>query len=396
MKRRAIAPGVEWLGAVDWNRRLFDSLIPLPDGTSYNAYLVRGNEKTALLDTVDPSMIDVLLRQLEDVHRIDYLISHHAEQDHSGGIPVVLRKYPEAQLLCTPKAKPLLVDHLDVPPERILTVEDGQTLDLGGKTLRFLHTPWVHWPETMCTYLPEDRILFSCDFFGSHLATSQLYAGQAPYVLEAAKRYYAEIMMPFRKIVAKNIEKVRPLDLGYIAPSHGPIYDRPQEILGAYEQWVSDQTANLALVVYVSMHGSTEMMVNYLMAALAERGVRVQKYELTTTDIGKLAMDLVDAATMVVGTPTVHGGPHPSVFAATNLANALRPKLKHVAIIGSYGWGGKAPEQIAQLIPNLQVELLGTVLCKGLPRQDTLDSLNALADQIVQKHAALEDFGRRE
>jgi len=396
MKRRTIAPGVEWLGAVDWNRRLFDSLIPLPDGTSYNAYLVRGGEKTALLDTVDPSMIDVLLRQLEDIGRIDYLVSHHAEQDHSGGIPGVLQKYPEAQLICTPKAKPLLVDHLDVPAERITTVEDGQTLDLGGKTLQFLHTPWVHWPETMCTYLPEDRILFSCDFFGSHLATSQLYAGEDPYVWEAAKRYYAEIMMPFRKIVAKNIEKVRPLELKYIAPSHGPIYDRPQEILAAYEQWVSERAANLALVVYVSMHGSTEMMVNYLLAALAERGVRVQKYELTTTDIGKLAMDLVDAATLVVGTPTVHGGPHPTVFAATNLANALRPKLKYVAIIGSYGWGGKAPEQIAQLIPNLQVELLGTVLCKGLPRQDTLDRLDALAEQIAQKHAALEALGRRE
>lgn len=377
------------MGAVDWNRRLFDALIPLPDGTSYNAYLVRGREKTALLDTVDPPMTEVFLRQLEDVERIDYLVSHHAEQDHSGAIPAIVRKYPEAQIVCTPKAKPLLVDHLDVPPEQIITVEDGHTLDLGGKTLRFLHTPWVHWPETMCTYLPEDQILFSCDFFGSHLATSELCAGQDPYVLQAAKRYYAEIMMPFRKIVAKNIEKVRTLELRYIAPSHGPIYDRPQEILAAYQQWVSEQVANLALVVYVSMHGSTERMVNYLVAALAERGVRVQKYELTTTDIGKLAMDLVDAATLVVGTPTVHGGPHPAVFAATNLANALRPKLRYAAIIGSYGWGGKAPDQILQLIPNLQVELVGTVLAKGLPRQETWAAVDALADRIAQKHAAL-------
>ncbi|MCS7305248.1 MAG: FprA family A-type flavoprotein [Thermoguttaceae bacterium] len=389
MKRRMICSGVEWLGAVDWNRRLFDSLIPLPDGTSYNAYLVRGAEKTALLDTVDPPMTDVLLRQLADVPRIDYLVSHHAEQDHSGAIPIILRQYPEAQLVCSPKAKTLLIDHLDVTAERILTVEDGQKLDLGGKTLLFLHTPWVHWPETMCTYLPEDQILFSCDFFGSHLAFSELYAGDDPYVLQAAKRYYAEIMMPFRKMVAKNIEKVRVLDLKYIAPSHGPIYDRPQQIIAAYEQWVSEQVSNLAVVAYVSMHGSTEILVNYLLAALAERGVRVQKYELTSTDIGKLAMDLVDAATLVVGTPTVHGGPHPLVFAATNLANALRPKLKYVAIIGSYGWGGKAPEQIQQLIPNLEVELVGTVLCKGLPRQNTLEALDVLAHQIAQKHAAL-------
>ncbi len=391
MKRRVICAGVEWLGVVDWNRRLFDALIPLPDGTSYNAYLVRGTEKTALLDTVDPPMTDQLLRQLEDVPRIDYLVSHHAEQDHSGAIPTILRKYPEAQLLCSPKAKPLLVDHLDLPPERILTVEDGQELSLGGKTLRFLHTPWVHWPETMCTYLPEDQILFSCDFFGSHLATSQLYAGEDPEVLQAAKRYYAEIMMPFRKIVAKNIEKVRPLELKYIAPSHGPIYDRPGQIIAAYQQWVSDRVSNFALVLYVSMHGSTELMVNYLVAALADRGVRVQKYELSSTDIGKLAMDLVDAATLVVGTPTVHGGPHPVVFAATNLAKALRPKLKYVAIIGSYGWGGKEPEQIRELIPNLQGELLDTVFCKGLPRQETFSALDGLAERIAQKHAALQD-----
>jgi flavorubredoxin len=387
MKPRQICDGVQWMGAVDWNRRLFDSLIPLPDGTSYNAYLVRGSEKTALLDTVDPTMESVLKHQLKRVDRIDYVISHHAEQDHSGAIPAVLKRYGDALLVCTPKAKQMLVDHLDVPPERVKTVEDGETLSLGGKTLRFVHTPWVHWPETMVTHLPEDRILFSCDFFGSHLATSDLYAGNDSYVCEAAKRYYAEIMMPFRKTIQNNLKKVRKLAFDFIAPSHGPIYDHPECILSAYEDWVSDRVSNLVVLPYISMHGSTEMMVNYLVAALAERGIKVQKFELSTTDIGKLAMALVDAATIVIGTPTVHAGPHPSVFSATHLANALRPKLKYAAIIGSYGWGTKAVEQISGLIPNLKVDVLGTVLCKGLPRTKDLSALDDLADKIKDKHS---------
>jgi len=164
---------------VGWNRRLFDSLIPLPDGTSYNAYLVQGSDKTALMDTVDPAWEGVLMSQLASVDRIDYVISHHTEQDHSGAIPAILEKYGQAVLVCSPKAKSLLVDHLDIAPERIKTVEDGQVLSLGDKTLQFIHTPWVHWPETMVTYLAEDRILFTWD----------LDAGRDPYVLEAANRY---------------------------------------------------------------------------------------------------------------------------------------------------------------------------------------------------------------
>ena len=377
------------MGAVDWNRRLFDSLIPLPDGTSYNAYLIQGGEKVALVDSVDPPLLDVLKRQLAGIGRIDYVIANHAEQDHAGSIPWVLEKYPEATVICSPKAKDLLVSHLDVKEERIQTVEDGETLSLGGKTLTFIHTPWVHWPETMSTYLAEDKILFSCDFLGSHIATSNLYAGDDPYVIEAAKRYYAEIMMPFRVMVRTNLQKIRAYDFELVAPSHGPIYDKPEMIVSAYEDWSSDRVENRVVIPYVSMHGSTELMVDHLVSALAERGVSVQKFELTSTDIGKLAMALVEAATIVVGAPTVHVGPHPAVFSATHLANALRPKLKYAAIIGSYGWNTQVVERIAGLIPNLKVEVLGTVLCKGVPREPTFAELDALADTIRDKHAAL-------
>ena len=386
MKARKIDKGIYWMGAVDWNRRLFDSLIPLPDGTSYNAYLIQGSEKTVLLDTVDPAMADILLLQLEDIQHIDYVVVQHAEQDHSGTLPQVLEKYTSAQVLTTPKGKGMLVDHLRIPEDRITEVADGEILSLGDKTLEFVYTPWVHWPETMSTYLREDRILFSCDFFGSHIATTDLYVTDQGRVYEAAKRYYAEIMMPFRRIIQKNLKKVKDRELALIAPSHGPIYDEPAFIIDAYEDWVSAEPKNIVVLPYVSMHGSTESMVEYLVSALAEKGVTVHQFDLVVTDIGKLAMALVDAATIVIGTPTVHVGPHPLVFYAAHLANALRPQLKFASIIGSYGWHSKAVEQIAGLIPNLRVEILDPVMCKGSPRQVDFDALEHLAATIADKH----------
>ncbi len=386
MKARKIKDRVYWMGSVDWDRRLFDSLIPLPNGTSYNAYLIEGSEKTVLLDTVDPPMADELLSQLEGVTKIDYLISHHAEQDHSGTIPLILEKYPDAKLISTPKAKGMLIDLLRIPEKSFITVEDGETLSLGDKTLKFIYTPWVHWPETMVTWLEEDRILFSCDFFGSHNATSDLYVTDETSVYEPAKRYYAEIMMPFRTMIQKNMEKIAPYDIELIAPSHGQIYPRPAFILDAYREWVSGPPRNTVIVPYVSMHESTKLMVDHLVSALVERNVRVEQFNLEVTDIGKLAESLVDAATIVIGTPTVLAGPHPYAANAAFLANALRPKTAFLSIIGSYGWGGKAVETLAGMIPNLKVELIAPVLCKGAPSEDDLKALDTLADTIADKH----------
>ncbi|MBN1671559.1 MAG: FprA family A-type flavoprotein [Kiritimatiellae bacterium] len=389
MQERKIADGVARIGAQDWNRRLFDSLIPLPDGTSYNAYLVRGSEKTALIDTADPTQSDVLMNQLADVETIDYLVANHAEQDHAGTIPEVLDRFPQAEVIATQKGRGMLVDLLCIPEDRVRAVEDGETLSLGDKTLEFVHTPWVHWPETMCTYLPEDRVLFSCDFFGSHYATTDLYAHDHAVVYEAAKRYYAEIMMPFRPAIRKNLEKVKARDVKLIAPSHGPVHDEPAFILDAYEDWVSETVKNEVVLPYISMHGSTERMVEHIVNALAERGVRVHLFDLAVTDLGKLAIALVDAATIVIGTPTVHVGPHPAVFYAAHLANALRPKLRYASIVGSYGWSSKAIERITELIPNLKVEVLDPVLCRGYPRDADFKALDALANAVADRHARL-------
>ncbi len=389
MKTRSIHESVNWLGAIDWSRRLFDSLIPLPDGTSYNAYLVRGTEKSALIDSVDPAQSGVLMEQLRTVEKIDYIIAQHAEQDHSGSLPIVLEKYPKAKLIVSEKAKSMMVDLLGIAEDRITIVADGERLELGGKTLRFIYTPWVHWPETMCTYLEQDKILFSCDFFGSHLATSDLYVTDQAKVYEAAKRYYAEIMMPFRTVIRKNLEKISGNEIVMIAPSHGPVYDQPAFIMEAYRDWVSDTVRNEVVLPCISMHGSTRTMADYLISALAAKGVTVNFFDLAVTDIGKLAIGLVDAATIVIGTPTVHIGPHPLVFYAAHLANALRPKVRYASIIGSYGWSSKAVEQIAGLIPNLKVELIEPVVCRGYPRLETFKALDKLAEAIAAKHADL-------
>jgi len=386
MKARKIKDRIYWMGSVDWDSRLFDSLIPLPDGTSYNAYLIEGSEKTALLDTVDPPMAHELLSQLEGIKKIDYVISQHAEQDHSGTIPQVLAKYPDAKLISTPKAKGMLIDLLQIPGESFMTVEDGETLSLGDKTLRFIHVPWVHWPETMATYLEEDKILFSCDFFGSHIATTDLFVTDEGRFYEAAKRYFAEIMMPFRGVIKKDLEKLAPYDIEMIAPGHGQIISNPAFILDAYRDWILSPPRNTVVLPYVSMHESTKRMVDHFVAALVERDVRVEQFNLTVTDIGKLAMALVDAATIVVGTPTILAGPHPYAAYAALLANALRPKTAFLSIIGSYGWGGKTVETLAGMIPNLKVEVIEPVFCKGIPSEKDFRALDDLAAAISEKH----------
>lgn len=395
MSQRKITDRVTWVGAIDWDRRLFDALIPLPDGTSYNAYLVRGSDKTALIDTVDPPFEPTLFDLLRDAGPIHYVVAHHAEQDHAGVIGSVLDRYPAARCVCTPKCKALLIDELHVPDDRFLTVENGDTISLGDRTIEFIHLPWVHWPETMVSHLREERLLFTCDLFGSHLATNELYvapeggpcevAGRGR-VYEAAKRYYAEIMMPFRGLIQKHLDKLAAYDVQMILPSHGPLHPDPSFIVNAYREWTSDRPKNVAVVPYVSMHGSTRKMVNHFVDALTARGVTVERFDLSATDLGKLAMALVDAATIVVGTPTVLIGPHPNVVYAVYLANALRPKARFASIIGSFGWASKAVETITGLLTNLKLELLPPVLIKGAPREADLRALDQLADAVARKH----------
>ncbi|MFA4967837.1 MAG: FprA family A-type flavoprotein, partial [Candidatus Margulisiibacteriota bacterium] len=231
-------------------------------------------------------------------------------------------------------------------------------------------------------------ILFTCDFTGSHLATSDLYAVDERKVYESAKRYYAEIMMPFRVLIRQHLEKIKPLAIDIIATSHGPIYNKPSFILNAYADWSSDEVKNEVIIPYVSMHGSTAEMVKHLIDALMKRGITVKAFNLPRTDIGELAMSLVDAATIVIGTPTVLAGTHPAAIYAAILANALRPKTRYASIIGSFGWGGKMLEQLTGAIPNLKVEVIPPVIVKGFPKDADFAALDTLADNILNKHNA--------
>jgi flavorubredoxin len=391
MAASKIKEGIHWVGAIDWDRRLFDELIPLPDGTSYNAYLVEGSGKTALIDTVDPTKSGELLDHLQElgVRRIDYIIANHAEQDHSGSLPELLAIYPEARVVTNEKCKAMLLDLLLIPEDRFQTVADGERLDLGGKTLEFIFAPWVHWPETMLTYLPEDKVLFSCDFFGAHLAQCRPVLCDECRTLEAAKRYFAEIMMPFRLPIRKHLEKLKGLEIEMIAPSHGVVYPRPAFILDAYRDWASDTTKNVALIPFVSMHGSTREMVEHLTGVLTGQGVCVVPFNLVQTDIGELAKELVDASTLVLASPTVLGGAHPAAAYAASLVNALRPKLKFASVIGSFGWGGRMVENIVASLTNLKVDLLEPVLAKGMPADKDFQALDKLAATIAEKHRAI-------
>jgi len=388
---RTLKPDIYAVGTVDWDRRLFDELIPLPDGTTYNAYLIKGSEKTALLDTVEPAHAHHLIENLMDtqIGGLDYIVAHHAEQDHSGSIPDVLAVFPDARVVVNEKCKQILKGLLHLEEETFLVIEDGQTLSLGDKTLQFFDFPWVHWPETFGTYLQQQKILFPCDFFGSHLAGSSLFVDDEPLVYEAAKRYYAEIMMPFRAPIRKNLAKVGEMEIDMIAPSHGPVYDRPAFIIEAYEDWVSDRVKNEVVIPFVSMHNSTRTMVNHLVEALMERGITVRRFDLATADIGKLAIALVDAATLVLGSPTVLTEAHPLAAYAAILANALRPKTRFASIVGSYSWTGKMVKQLSGLVSNLKVDMIEPVLAKGHPQAADFKALDTLADEILARHQSL-------
>ncbi len=390
MISREMKKGVYGLIMHDWSRKLFDELIPLPDGTTYNAYFIR-DEKNVLVDTADPVKTDKLLEGLKDlkVDRLDYIVSNHSEQDHSGSIPALLSRFPACRVLASEKASDFLKSMLLVPEDRIVKVKDGEVLSIGRRTLKFLYAPWVHWPETIVTFCPEEKILFSCDLFGSHLAAGSFYACCSENLYRSAKRYYAEIMMPFRNNIERHLDFIRELAPAIIAPSHGPVYDNPSFIMEAYRDWVSGELKNRVVVSYVSMHGSVEKMVDYFIDSLLKKGTDVKPFNLTGADTGELAMSLVDAATLVLGMPMVLAGPHPSAYYAAYLFKILRPRTKFISVIGSYGWGGNMLKMITDMLASRDLEVLEPVLAKGYPGEADLAGLERLAGQISEKHGQL-------
>jgi flavorubredoxin len=384
-----IMPGIYWVGVEDWNRRIFDALIPLPLGTSYNAYLLVEKEKIALIDTVQRDFADEMLqriRNIVDPAKIDYVIMNHAEPDHAGSIPNIMSLARNANLVVTKLGVEMARTFYDVPSERILMVKEGDTLGLGGKTLKFIDAPWLHWPETMFTYCVEDKILFPCDFFGAHIASGKLYDDEVgDIVLPDAKRYYAEIMMPFPVAIQRALDKVKTLDLKMIAPSHGPIYRNPRRILDAYEMWARGSLKQKVVVAYVTMWGSTEALEKVIVESIASEGIETVPYNLLVADISHVMTDLVDASAIVIGAPTVLSGAHPIALMATEIVRALKPRTKLAAVFGSYGWGRGAVKMITERLQQSGFEILETLEVRGPPKKEDLEKAAILGRHVAQK-----------
>lgn len=382
-----IVEGVYWVGARDWNRRMFDALIPLPNGTTYNAYLIIGSNKKALIDTVNPGFekeLEDKVAQVVNPTDIDYVIMNHAEPDHAGSIPYIMALNTKAKLVTTAKGAKMAQIFYKVPEERIIAVRDGETLDLGGKTLQFIEAPMLHWPETMFTYLKENKILFPCDFFGSHAAKG-LYDDEIEELLVFAQRYYGEIMMPFRVMGQKALEKIKDLPIDVIAPSHGPIHRNPARILNVYRNWSNGETKQKAIVVYVSMWGSTEKMIKPIVDTLTSEGIEVALYNLTVSDIGDVAKDLVDSRVIVLGAPTVLGGAHPLAVYVAYLVKALKPPAKFGAVLSSYGWGGGAIKNIQEVLGPSKLEIVGALEINGPPSEENIKQIVDLGKTIASK-----------
>lgn len=388
MKFREIKNNVFYCGLNDRERKIFDELIPLEQGTSYNSYLVKGSEKIALIDTMYPPKSEEYLKNLDEnnITKIDYIIANHGEQDHTGTLPELIKKYPEAIIVTNQFCKNNIMEMLLIPENRIQVIKNNEEISLGDKTLRFLMAPGVHWPDTMFTYIVEDNLLCTCDFLGAHYTFDDIFADDSKELEHSAKRYYAEIMMPFRKMCQKYTQQVKDLKPDMILPSHGPIYKNPEFILDLYQDWSSDEPKNLVVLPYVSMYGSVEEMINYLADKLNKAGIQTIKHDIVSDDLGDLAMAIVDAKTIVLGASMVLCSPHPAAANAAYLVNILNPKAKYASIIGSYGWGGDLVGKLTNMLSNLKVELIEPILIKGKAKPETLQKLDEMARVIIEKH----------
>ena len=385
---KEIANNIFYCGEKHPERSIFDQLIPLPQGTTYNSFLVKGSEKTALIDTMYPPLMDRLMATLEG-KEVDYIIANHGEQDHSGALPSLLKKFPNAIIVTNAKCKELLMYEHHIDENKFQVIQDKETLSLGDKTLEFHLTPWVHWPDTMFTFVKEDKVLFPCDFLGAHHTDGEIFADNSKELEISAKRYYAEIMMPYRTFCKKYVALIDELAPKIICPSHGPIYKEPSFILNLYKKWVSDDVEKKVVIPYVSMYNSSYEMAQRLNERLQKAGIETVLADLVHTDEGEVAMELVDAGAVVLACSMVLAGPHPKAVYVAYLMNLIKPKMKYFSILGSFGWGGRLTETIESLIPMVKAEKLDYIVIKGKPTQQDLERVDKLADELIEKMNAL-------
>ena len=366
MANAKLAEGVYWVGAIDWNIRNFHGY-STHMGATYNAYLIV-DEKITLIDTVKaPFYAEMLsrIKKLVPIEDIHYIISNHAEMDHSGSLPMMLRDAKNAKLVTLERfGESNLKKHFheDWP---VVAVKEGTTIELGKRTLAFVPTPMLHWPDSMCTYLPGDNILFSMDAFGQHLATSQRFDDEIGLdtVMPEAAKYYANILLPFSDLIVKAVDKLRGLKIDVIAPSHGIIWrSRPDKIVEAYSSWGKGESKSKVVIVYDTMWGSTEKMAYALAQGVQNTGVEVKLYNLTKSDMSDIVAQILDCKALLVGSPTLNNGLFPSVSAFLCYLKGLKPKYKIGAAFGSFGWAGGAVKIIQQEMENSGIEIIDSKL----------------------------------
>ncbi len=392
-KAKQITEHVWWVGAIDWNIRDFHGY-STSRGTTYNAFLVMG-EKIALIDTVKAPFYNEMMSRITSVidpEKIDYIISNHAEMDHTGAlIPTIDRVKPEKVLASKQGVKAINAQlHLDY---EVSEVKSAETLDLGGLTLEFLETRMLHWPDSMFTYLKEEKLLFSQDAFGMHLASGQCFADQVDRsVLEfEATKYYANILMLFGPFVEKVLAKVGEMgwELDIIAPDHGPIWREKDDIgwiLGKYAEWASCKSTKKAVIVYATMWGSTHKMAQAIGEGLSESGVDVKMLSLNTNHRSDVATEVLDAAVLLVGSPTMNNNMHPKVADVLTYLKGLKPKNLIGQSFGSYGWGGESIKQVADVLEAMQVEAVGEPLkIRYVPTAEDLKTFREFGKLLAEK-----------
>ncbi|AKB75486.1 rubredoxin-oxygen oxidoreductase [Methanosarcina lacustris Z-7289] len=385
-----LARGVYWVGAIDWNGRDFHGFTT-PGGTTYNSYLVVG-EKTALIDTVKAPFAGEMFRRLTriiDPSKLDYIVVNHMELDHAGSL-AELKKQTDAKILITKRGVDILNGYFrDSGSENwdLEVVKTGDQLDLGGKTLMFLEATMLHWPDSMETFLKEDRILFSNDGFGQHIATSKRYDSEVGDVIPEAAEYYANILMPFPMPLLRFLEVLDKLGVDplQIAPAHGIIWKQDlKKILEAYRAWANGEVKEKVLVIYDTMWGSTEMMANEIAETVRNAGVEVKLLNIRKNTRNHIMKEMLDAAAFAVGSPTLNNGLFPTVGDFLVYLKGLRPQKKKAVAFGSYGWGGGAVKTIEQELINAGIEVLEPGLqVRYRPYEKELEKCRKLGEQLA-------------
>jgi len=376
MKAKKIKENIYWVGAIDWDVRNFHGY-STQRGTTYNAYLII-DEKITLIDTVKHSFTNEMLARISNIidpSKIDYIVSNHVEMDHSGALPRMLELAPNATIITCPNGDKGLKAHYK-KDWNFKIVKTNDKISLGNRSLEFVLTPMVHWPDNMVAYMPEEKILFSNDSFGQHYASSERFDDECPpdIIMEEAKKYYANIVLPYGKAVQKELEAVSALDIKIIAPSHGVIWrSNLDKIIPLYQIWSKNETSKKAVIIYDTMWHSTEIMANALMEVFEEKGFNTSIRNLQFNHISDIMSELIDAEYICVGSPTLNSTMMPSIAGFLTYMSGLAPKNRKAISFGSYGWGGKTMDEINNFFNKSGFEIIGSEKIKYIPSEKDLD-----------------------